>query len=81
MESRLNRVRWRCRRGSKELDLILSGFVTGNYCALSAAEQALFEQLLECADPQLSDWLCNGAQPDDQGMATIVKRILSAARG
>lgn len=72
------RLRWRCRRGSKELDLILAGFMDTHYARLSAAEQRLFEKLLACADPQLTAWLCHGAPPAEQGMATIVQRILSA---
>lgn len=72
------RLRWRCRRGTKELDLILSAFVDHHYGGLDEAERRLFDQLLESTDPQLADWLCHGAKPTDQGMAVIVKRILSA---
>ncbi|CAJ2376331.1 MAG: succinate dehydrogenase assembly factor 2 [Gammaproteobacteria bacterium] len=69
---------WRCRRGSKELDLILSDFATNHAAALSADEQRCFDRLLDCADPQLSDWLCNGAAPRDPELASLVKRILSS---
>ncbi len=73
-----SRIRWRCRRGARELDLILSAFVDEHYRALNGAERRLFAQLLEHADPQLADWLCHGVPPTDHGMATIVERILSA---
>ncbi|MGR3913458.1 MAG: succinate dehydrogenase assembly factor 2 [Gammaproteobacteria bacterium] len=69
---------WRCRRGAKELDLILSEFATTHCAALSAREQRRFDHLLECADPQLSDWLCNGIAPGDPELAAIVRRILSS---
>ncbi|MGI9311082.1 MAG: succinate dehydrogenase assembly factor 2 [bacterium] len=75
------RLRWRCRRGTKELDLILSAFATRHYPRLTAVEQRRFARLLDCADPQLADWLCGGATPDDPEMASIVERILSAGRG
>ena len=74
------RLVWRCRRGTKELDLILSGFVEHHYDNLNASERQLFDQLLECTDPQLADWLCHAATPTDQGMATIVNYILSTHR-
>ena len=61
--------------------MILSAFLNHHYERLSADEQRLFQELLECADPQLADWLCRDAKPTDQGMATIVARILSARRG
>ena len=74
------RLKWRCRRGTKELDLILSTFVDYHYHGLNETERRLFDQLLESADPQLADWLCHGHQPADQGMAVIVERILSTHR-
>lgn len=75
------RLEWRCRRGSKELDLILSAFMNRHLHLLSEAERQLFERLLETADPQLASWLCHGAKPADRGMSAIVERILSAGRG
>jgi antitoxin CptB len=72
---------WRCRRGTRELDLILSAFVNDHYHQLNGQERQLFDQLLESTDPELTDWLCLSAQPTDQGMATIVKRILPADLG
>ncbi len=74
------RLVWHCRRGSKELDLILSTFVHDHYDHLNESEQQLFALLLESPDPQLAGWLHHGVQPTNQGMETIVKRILSASR-
>lgn len=75
---RVGRLRWRCRRGAKELDVLLEGFLAGEYARLSAAEKNLFAELLECSDPELTDWLCQGGAPVDEGMAKIVERILSS---
>ena len=73
---------WRCRRGSKELDLILSQFVSDCYHALSDNEKIEFNKLLDIEDPILTEWLCYKVMPDSQiygtGMAQIVSRILSA---
>ena len=71
------RLAWRCRRGTRELDLILSEFVDRHYGGLNETEQQLFDGLLERTDPQLTDWLCHDIAPTDHGMATIVQRILS----
>ena len=34
------RLAWRCRRGMKELDLLLGGWLRQNYAQASAAERA-----------------------------------------
>lgn len=72
---------WRCRRGTKELDLILSRFVEGYYHELSKTEKHEFDNLLEVEDSILSEWLCCNVKPTSQthsqGMVEIVSRILS----
>ncbi|NKB64600.1 MAG: succinate dehydrogenase assembly factor 2 [Gammaproteobacteria bacterium] len=72
----IKRLLWRCRRGTRELDIVLSRFVTKYYADLNRDERVLFESLLEKQDPILNEWLYNDVMPEDQGMATIVKRIL-----
>ena len=72
------KLAWRCRRGSKELDLILGNFLQTRYPKLSAPDQRNFARLLECPDPQLNDWLCKKIQPDHPDIARLVKLILSA---
>jgi len=73
-------IRWRIRRGARELDLMLAAFVDAEYDELSAAERGAFERLLQCADPQLADWLCHGATPTSHELAAIVERIRAAHR-
>lgn len=48
-----DRLRWRCRRGMLELDLILLRFLEQSYPHLSEAEKAAFARLLELADDEL----------------------------
>ncbi len=70
----LNRVRWRCRRGTLELDTILGGFFRHRYTGLSVAEQADFERLLAQPDHLLGAWLEQGLPaPDD--LREIVSKI------
>ena len=74
----IKKILWKCRRGTKELDVILSRFVENSYDALSQEDKELFESLLEIEDPLLTEWLCLDVTPQDQGMVKIVQRILSA---
>jgi antitoxin CptB len=56
-EQKLNRLRWQCRRGQLELDLILNGFLERRYADLSQAEQDTFARLLQLPDRTLLRWL------------------------
>ncbi len=70
----VNRVRWRCRRGSLELDVILGGFLTNRYASLSAAQRADFERLLTHPDHVLIEWLDRMVSPPDD-LKVIIDKI------
>ena len=74
----LSRLRWRCRRGTTELDRLLTRFLdapSGGYRSLDAPGQVAFEQLLDCEDDQLIDWLVNGQRPREGALVDIVNRV------
>ena len=77
----LKKLLWRCRRGTKELDVILQRFVNQHYIGLDQSEKLAFQDLLDVEDPVLANWLCFQEQPSikefDQGVVKIVERILS----
>ena len=76
-ERKIKQLLWRCRRGTRELDLILGRFVENHYTKLNRDEQMAFDLLLDIEDPLLTEWLCLEVKPKDQGMITIVSKILS----
>ena len=49
----LGRLRWRCRRGMLELDLVLERFLGENYTKLTVQQQAEFDALLDLPDQVL----------------------------
>jgi len=69
----LHRLRWACRRGMLELDLILKDFLDND---LNDNNQAKFEQLLNCTDAELADWLLTGKMPpaDFQQIIADIKK-------
>ena len=71
----LDRIRWRCRRGLLELDLVLASFVREGLEELKGAELAAFARLLEAADNDLWDWICARADPADPALAGLVRRL------
>ena len=53
---KIARVKWACRRGMLELDVLFQPFVDKHYEAMSAADKNVFVKLLECEDPELFAW-------------------------
>lgn len=73
----LQRVRWRCRRGLLELDIVLGRFVAASYAGLSAAERQIFEQFLDMPDNPLWDMI-SGKQDAVSGEHTaLLEKIKS----
>ncbi len=53
----LERVRWRCRRGLLELDIVLQRFMDEYYAKLDETELRQFEMLLDLPDNDLWDMI------------------------
>ena len=68
----IGQLRWRCRRGTKELDRILGGFLEREYLQSDPALQRAFVSLLEVQDPDIYDWLMGVEQPADEKFKNIV---------
>lgn len=68
-------IRWRCRRGMKELDVMLERFLAAGYQHLDASQRAAFGQLLDAMDPDLYAWLSGNGLPDDQTLQSLVETI------
>ena len=70
------RVRWRCRRGLLELDIVLERFVEQHYAGLDAAQQAIFCTLLEMPDNPLWDMIAGkqeAAACEDQALLEKIR--------
>jgi antitoxin CptB len=67
---------WRCRRGMKELDLLLQGWLEVRYGSASAAERARFEAFLALPDPEIAGYLLAHATPADPAVAALVDQLV-----
>ncbi len=74
MES-IAKLKWHCRRGTKELDSLLENYLVTSYNQVANEEQALFRELLELQDTQLIWFLLGDQLPDTEGLAKLVKKI------
>ena len=72
-----SRLRWRCRRGVRELDVLLERFLDARLADARDA-RADCERLLEQPDPLLIEWLILGAPPPYE-LEDIVERIRTHA--
>ena len=70
-----SRLRWRCRRGTREMDLLLLRFLEQDYPHLNAREQSLFGSLLDEADPDLYAWITGQAQPANPDYLPLIGKI------
>lgn len=73
------RLRWQCRRGMLELDLMLESFVEKRYFDLPVKTKKAFHQLLNCQDQILLDYLMGQDVPTDKDVADVAKQIRNAA--
>ncbi len=78
-EIKKRRLRWKCRRGMLELDILLANFFDQHYDTLSAAEELLFEQILEQEDVVLYAWFMGAEHPENPKLAELVARISQKA--
>lgn len=71
-----NRLRWHCRRGMLELDLLLEPFLDEVFKTLGDDDKRCFEKLIKEEDQDLFVWFMQTAVPSDPDLAHIVKVIL-----
>ena len=72
----IKRVRWRCRRGMRELDQLLLRFLDTRWPSADDAERSVFLRLLDCEDDKLWQWCMGREQPADQELHALVQRII-----
>ena len=70
-----SQLRWACRRGMLELDVLLGHFLEEAYLQLSSADQMIFMRLLDCNDQELFDWFMQKKQPPSRELAKMVDSI------
>lgn len=73
--SQWNRLRWQCRRGSLELDLVLNNYLSTHYAAAPAAERAAFARLVRAADEDIAAWLHGDIGAIDAELRALVARL------
>ncbi|MDP6694351.1 MAG: succinate dehydrogenase assembly factor 2 [Gammaproteobacteria bacterium] len=79
-DTELAKLRWRCRRGMRELDMLLLDYLDRHYGAADATEQGAFEKLLTVPDPEILALLTGQSKADDEALRNVIERLLSGGK-
>ncbi len=71
----LSKLRWHCRRGVKELDVVLSNYLEKHYLNSSQESQMAFKELLQLEDPYLMSLVMNYDHIDDQHKNVVLNKM------
>jgi antitoxin CptB len=71
----LARLRWQCRRGTKELDLLLQRYLDSGYLIADDEEKAVFVELLELEDDELVGVLVGDWAVETEERKALVEKI------
>ena len=80
-ELALKRLRWRCRRGLLENDLVLERFLELYGSRLSEKEVEAFGKLLDYCDNELWGLVNRRSEPADPDLGGVVELLRSCWRG
>lgn len=73
--SEFDKLRWRCRRGTLELDVVLRRYLETRFATADQAEQQAFLALLEREDDELIRYLLGQLNPPEPALAALVTCI------
>jgi len=75
-----SRLRWACRRGMLELDVLFRPFVDEAYDDLSDEDKFIFQRLLTAEDPELFAWAMGHVKCADPELADMMRKIVSRVK-
>ncbi|MFK2904684.1 succinate dehydrogenase assembly factor 2 [Dyella ginsengisoli] len=79
-EARIKRLRWRTRRGTRELDALFGGWLDESFPVADEATRQAFDELLDVQDPDLWDWVMGHSRPPRVDWQAIIDGIRTRHR-
>jgi antitoxin CptB len=77
LDAELRKLEWRCRRGMKELDILLLRYLH-RHLATAPLERALFAEFLELPDPIIARYLIAGDIPENERYVSLCRALRTA---
>lgn len=71
----LQKLRWRSRRGMRELDQLMERYLAKRWLEADAAERGMFDRLLACEDDRLWRWFLGYETAEDADLHALIERI------
>jgi antitoxin CptB len=71
------KLQWQCRRGMRELDELLAGYLQTRYERTTESQKAAFRALLALPDPELIGYLLGSQVHADADIADVIDTIRS----
>ena len=71
----LKRLRWRCRRGMRELDQLFDRYLDTRWAAASDEERGLFLRILDTEDDKLWRWFMGYEECPDAELVPLLVTI------
>ncbi|MBU6421152.1 MAG: succinate dehydrogenase assembly factor 2 [Gammaproteobacteria bacterium] len=78
--SEYSRLRWQCRRGLKELDVLLEAYLSEQYSKAPGEEQQAFVDLLNLPDPVLLGYIMGRERPEDEEQCRVIAHLRQTPR-
>lgn len=76
-DAELRRLRWKCRRGMRELDQLLGRYLDREWRQSSEQQRGVFRALLDTEDDKLWHWFMGNDSPTDAALDSLVQHIRS----
>ncbi|MGR9090489.1 MAG: FAD assembly factor SdhE [Gammaproteobacteria bacterium] len=78
--TRIQKAKWRSRRGMRELDVLLMAYIDAHCSTLTERQWQLFEALLAENDMDLYGWFTGRNEPSNPDYAVLVATICASSR-
>lgn len=75
MDINRSRLLWRCRRGIREMDIVLQEYISRSYDTLSDTDKKAFSQLLDETDLDILNWIMGKEKPENDELMHIITII------
>ena len=77
----IDQLRWQCRRGMLELDILFESFLDRVYETLPVGQQRDFVHLLEFPDPLIMAWIMGDDSPEEPSLVKMIGLLRSSSGG
>ena len=73
MSEEINRIKWKCRRGMREIDLLLREFSRKSLKKLAQSDLSIFDQILNYDDQKLYDFIFKNVSLGNKAHENFIK--------